>query len=99
MHFSGFGQEKYLLAAKEPVVKILKLYPNPVTSEFVLDFEYDQTWIGTEINLVNMNGIPVQKIRITSKLQKVYLSNLKTGVYFIQGMNKGKKINQKIIKL
>ena len=77
----------------------LKLYPNPVGSEMMLDFEYDPSWVGSEIVLVSMNGVPMQRIKVTSKIQKVYLTNLRAGVYFIQGFNKGKKLNQKLVKL
>lgn len=84
----------------EPTASIqLKLYPNPVASELVLDFEYDASWIGAEISIVNMNGLPVQRVKIASRIQKVYLANLKAGVYFLQGINKGKKLQQKLVKL
>lgn len=79
----------------------VKVYPNPAVNETILDFEYDLSWIGNQINLVNINGVALQKINITSRLQKVYLSQLTHGIYFIQGVNRnnGKRLNQKIIKL
>lgn len=77
----------------------LRLYPNPVSSELVLDFGDDISWVGKEVRLINMNGVIVQKIKIASKTHKAYLQGLLPGVYFIQGENSGKKINKKLVKL
>jgi hypothetical protein len=78
-----------------------RTYPNPTTSEVILDFEYDASWIGREISLVNMNGVTIQKIRVVSQKQIVSLNQYKPGIYFLQGMNtsNAKKLQQKIIKL
>ena len=77
----------------------LNLYPNPASGELTLDFEYDATWVGKEIKIFDINGIVKQTIQINAKLQKISLSGLRPGIYFIQGNNNGKKINQKFIKL
>lgn len=84
-----------------PVASQLKLYPNPVSSELVLDFEYDLSWIGKQIRLVNMNGVEVKKIQINSKKITLDFSCLHNGIYFLQGVNSsnGKKINNKVIRL
>ena len=77
----------------------LKLYPNPTSSELVLDFEYDASWIGKEVKILNMNGVVIGIVLVSSKTQKVPLSTFTPGVYFIQGINGNKKISQKFIKL
>ena len=77
----------------------LKLYPNPAVNELTLDFEYDATWIGKEIRILNMSGVMIRTIKVSAKTQKISLGALTPGVYFIQGNNGGKKINQKFIKL
>lgn len=77
----------------------LKLYPNPTSSELVLDFEYDASWIGKEVKILNMNGVVISIVLVSSKTQKVPLSTFTPGVYFIQGINGNKKISQKFIKL
>jgi hypothetical protein len=77
----------------------LKLYPNPASSEMVLDFENDVTWIGKQIRILNVNGMVLQTIMINAKKQTVSLSLIRPGMYFVQGNNGGKKINQKFVKL
>lgn len=77
----------------------LKLFPNPASSELILDFEYDASWIGKEVRILNINGIVLQKILVNSKKQNLSVSALRPGLYFIQGNNQGKKINEKFIKL
>lgn len=77
----------------------LKLYPNPATTELLLDFEYDPSWVGKELRILNMNGIVIQKIMINSKNEKLNLLLLQPGLYFIQANYGGKKISQKFIKL
>lgn len=76
-----------------------KLYPNPTNGELILDFEYDADWIGKTVSIININGVVVSKIQINSKTQKINLSQLKAGMYFIKGDNGSKKIVEKFIKL
>ena len=77
----------------------LRLYPNPALAELTLDFEYDVSWVGRQIRIVNLHGITISVINVASKNQKISLSALKPGLYFIQGNNGNKGINQKFIKL
>ena len=76
-----------------------KFYPNPVNNELVLNFENDATWIGKELRILNINGILLKTIKVDALVKTVSLSNLNAGIYFIQGMNGAKKINQKLLKL
>lgn len=79
----------------------VKLYPNPVSSELVLDFEYDLSWIGKQVRLLNINGVEVKRVQVLSKIQKLDLSSLRSGIYFVQGINSsnGNKLYQKLVKL
>ncbi|MCU7550806.1 M43 family zinc metalloprotease [Chitinophagaceae bacterium LB-8] len=58
------------------------LYPNPATSGFTLKLN-DESWIGSEIKIMNMNGIILQKMRITSLSQLVQVTALSQGLYFV----------------
>jgi hypothetical protein len=88
----------------EPIVEapvadpVFKFHPNPVRNEVVLNFD-DQSWIGKTISIVNLNGVVIVKLQVGSKTQKLNLTQLKTGMYFIQGENGDLKIREKLIKL
>jgi hypothetical protein len=86
---------------KVTAVAQLQLYPNPAAGDVVLKFnsESDADWVGKEVSLLNMNGVLVQKIQLTSKLQKISVAALKPGIYFLQGNNGSQKIFEKIVKL
>jgi hypothetical protein len=76
-----------------------KFYPNPVTSEVVLNFQNDASWMGKELRILNINGVLLKTIKIDALLKTVSLSDFRTGIYFMQGVNGAKKINQKLVKL
>jgi hypothetical protein len=76
-----------------------KLYPNPVSQDVVLNFDYNDSWIGKTVNVVNMTGTVISQVRITAKTQKVNLANLNPGIYFIQGENGRMRIREKLVKL
>jgi hypothetical protein len=82
---------------KEPTVKS-GIYPNPAQEEVVITLS-DDKWIGKDIQLVNLNGIPVRSFRITSTIQRLPLNGLVKGIYFIKGDLFGNAINYKLIKL
>lgn len=89
----------------EPVVEApvvnstFRIYPNPSVSDIVMNFEFDDTWIGQNLSLVNLNGVEISRIRISSRTQKLDVSSLKPGMYFIQGYNGNKKIREKLVKM
>jgi hypothetical protein len=65
----------------------------------ILDFNYNTNWIGKSVSIVNVNGEVVSKFQITSKTQKLNLSELKAGMYFIQADNGDQKLRDKFIRL
>ncbi|MFL5738952.1 MAG: M43 family zinc metalloprotease [Flavisolibacter sp.] len=88
------------LVLPAPVVNTsFKLYPNPVSQEVVLNFDYNDSWIGKTLNLVNMTGTVISQVRVTAKSQKLNLSQLRPGIYFIQGENGRMRIREKLVKL
>ena len=76
-----------------------KFYPNPTRGEMILDFNYNESWVGKTISIVNINGVVVMKVQITSKIERLNVSQLKAGMYFIQGENGDQKIRQKLVRL
>jgi hypothetical protein len=91
LHFSGFSQEKYLLAAKEPVVKILKFYPNPATTFINFDFQksYDKSY---SLRIYNFLGKKVFELANISLTNQVNLSDFTRGVYIFQLRDRNGKI-------
>ncbi|MEO7984726.1 MAG: M43 family zinc metalloprotease [Bacteroidota bacterium] len=77
-----------------------QLYPNPASNEINLDLAYDIRWIGKTIFVTNLQGQNVMNVVITSKYQKIDLSKLQAGMYFIAAKkDDGESIKQRFIKL
>jgi hypothetical protein len=76
-----------------------QLYPNPATTEMTLDLAYDIRWIGKIIKVTNLQGQTVMQITIDSKNQKINISRLQPGMYFMNAKKEdGDFIKQKFIK-
>lgn len=111
--FNSGGPRSSLLSSKglnapwnhEPITEIpipsikFKLFPNPAVNNLTINVDYDQSWIGKTLSIVNLNGIVVSRIQIKSATQKISITTLKPGMYFIQGDNIEKKIREKFVKL
>lgn len=76
-----------------------KYYPNPTSGELVLNFGDGSNWIGKTVSIRNINGVVVTVTRINSGTQKINLSQLKPGMYFIEAENGSEKIREKLIRL
>jgi len=77
----------------------VKIYPDPATTELTLNVEFDTRWVGKELQVVNMAGQIELKKTISSKIQKLDVSRLKPGLYFIHAERQGERIMEKFIKL
>lgn len=76
------------------------LYPNPASSQVMLDLSYDSRWIRKTIFVTNMQGQNVMNVVITSKYQQIDVSRLQAGVYFIAAKkDDGESMKMKLIKL
>lgn len=82
-----------------PVSNQLQLYPNPTHGDLVLDFDFTASWVGKTLTIVNINGIPVAKVAIVSKVQTIHVGYLPAGMYFLQGENGDQQIRGKFIRL
>ena len=77
-----------------------RLFPNPANAELQLDLSYDIRWVGKTIFITNLNGQSVMNVAITSKIQRIDISKLKPGLYFLAAKkDDGESMKQRIIKL
>jgi type IX secretion system substrate protein/pregnancy-associated plasma protein-A len=77
----------------------IKIFPNPATTQLTINMEYDERWVGKQLQVIDMTG-KVQIVKtITSKVQKLDVSQLAPGVYFLKSEKTGEKMMQKFIKL
>jgi hypothetical protein len=84
----------------EPKWFFANVYPNPTAGELTLDLSYDIRWVGRSITITSSQGMPQIRAVITSKIMKLDISKLKTGVYFLTAKkDDGEEIKQKLIKL
>ncbi len=77
----------------------VQIFPNPVITELTINAEYDRRWIGKEFQVINITGQVEMRKTITSKIQKLDVSRLKPGIYFIRAEKDGEKMMQKFVKL
>lgn len=76
-----------------------QLYPNPATNELTLDLAYDTRWMGKIITVTNLQGQTLMQFPVSSKNQKINISRLQPGVYFLTAKKEdGDFIKQKFIK-
>ncbi|MBS1920846.1 MAG: T9SS type A sorting domain-containing protein [Bacteroidetes bacterium] len=76
-----------------------QIYPNPASNDLYLDVEYDVRWIGKTVNLINLQGKIVKQVVISSEYQKIDISSLAGGMYFLFAKKEdGATIRMKFIK-
>ena len=76
----------------------VQVYPNPAAGDVTVSLN-DNAWIGKSIAIINMNGSIVATTQLSSLSQKINVSNLPSGVYFIHAVNNNQKLNQRFVKL
>jgi hypothetical protein len=102
---TSFGLQAPLIAEipvgeTEPKWFFANVYPNPTAGELTLDLSYDVRWVGKTITITSSQGLTQMQAVITSKLMKLDISKLKTGVYFLTAKkDDGEQMKQKLVKL
>lgn len=77
----------------------VKIYPDPASTELIINVESDARWLGKELQVINIAGQLQFKKIISAKIQKIDVSQLHPGMYFIRAEKEGEKIIEKFIKL
>jgi len=76
-----------------------RIYPNPAKNELIIDLNYDARWVGNIIQVINLHGQQIATVPISSKLQKIDISRLSPGIYFLAAKRKdGLSIRKKFVK-
>ena len=77
-----------------------QLYPNPAVNELKIDLNYDIRWIGNMIRITNLTGQNIMNVTISSANQRIDISRLQPGVYFLAAKKAdGESMMYKFIKL
>jgi hypothetical protein len=88
------------LPEEDPAWLRPNLYPNPAGSMMTLDLAYDTRWIGKTIFVTNLQGQSIINVVITSKNQRIDISRLQAGIYFLAAKkDDGESMKLKFIKL
>lgn len=91
--------DQFPLPDTPPQWLYIQIFPNPATTELTLNLEYDERWLGKQVQVINITG-QVQMVKtINSKIQKLDVSQLAPGIYFLRAEKSGEKMMQKFIKL
>jgi hypothetical protein len=77
----------------------VNIYPNPASTELFVNVEFDARWVGKEIQVINISGQIQFKQTINAKIQRLDISKLRPGLYFIRAERQEGKIMEKFIKL
>ncbi len=87
-------------AARPTILKQPTLFPNPASNEVTLDLGNDLQWVGKAVYISNAQGLTVMQHQVSAKLQRIDVSRLKAGMYFLNAKREdGVTIKQKFIKL
>jgi hypothetical protein len=71
----------------------IQVYPNPNNGNFIISSDVSMT-----VNVVNALGQVVHTITLNEdNKNKVNISSLPNGIYFITGEAKGVKLNKKVV--
>ena len=86
--------EEAITSVNDLLKNNIKIYPNP----FVDYIEISGINKGIQLQIIDINGKQIYQ-KIIDDLEKISLSNLSTGIYFIKLENNGEILSKKIIKL
>jgi hypothetical protein len=90
------GVEGFVL---EPVQSLFRVYPNPTTGDFILEFSDDAGSGKTGVEIFNVRGERVIKSEISGRtVDKLSLSGQPVGIYLVRVVAGGKSETARIVK-
>jgi hypothetical protein len=83
LHLAGFSQVGVPISAREPLVKLIRFYPNPATTIINFEFQkgYDKTY---SFQIYNLLGKKVYELKNVATNNQVNLTEFTRGVYIFQ---------------
>ncbi|MGQ0738801.1 MAG: M43 family zinc metalloprotease [Bacteroidota bacterium] len=112
--FAPGGQRHALLSSKGLLLPLIneiplpeedpkwlhpQLYPNPASTQLTLDLTYDTRWMGKTIRVINLQGQTVMTVIITAKNQRIDITKLHSGMYFLAAKkDDGESMKLKFVK-
>lgn len=72
------------------------VYPNPTANKLFVEIENE---LSSEIvlNLISIDGRKIKSLRLTSKKQEIDLSEISSGIYFVEIRGEGNIVRRKIV--
>lgn len=67
-----------------PIENVVKLYPNPAKEYIYIQYPMYSEWDGATVMLFDVHGKLLQKIRVSSEITSLNVSNLANGMYFVR---------------
>lgn len=92
MMASGFNVD-ILDDISEQLSSNIKIYPNPAVNFVNIDLPEN-----SEYRIVNIYGSQITDYAIADKSERINISDLESGIYFVQILNKGVSSSKKFIK-
>lgn len=89
--------EATVVETKTAVSGSVVLYPNPATTQLQVSFDSD-AWTGIELQLRNVQGALLQRIVLSSRLQRINVSALPAGIYFLVAANGSERLRLSFVK-
>jgi len=72
------------------------VYPNPTANKLFIEIENELS-SGIVLNLINIDGRKIKSLRLTNKKQEIDLSEISSGIYFVEIGNEKALIRKKLI--
>jgi hypothetical protein len=74
----------------------VKLFPNPARTEITITMNSE--WMGAKLGIADISGRILEVLTLTSTEQRINISRLKPGVYFLTGEKDGSLLRKKFIR-
>lgn len=89
----GFTVDIFSAVGDDLLADVIKAYPNPATDYVNLDLPQ-----GAEIRIVDMLGHRMLSKQNTNRLERIDISGLEKGIYFLQVLHEGEAATMRIVK-